>query len=103
MSVIPEDIRAKAFKIADGWAHDEEERIDLQADIARALIAERKAQRDRVVKMLTGIADVIEGHVESPTAALLTALADAVQNSDAPDETAPKPPLPTQPEGRVAP
>jgi hypothetical protein len=46
-SEIPRDIEMIAFKIADGWSHNDEERADMQADIQRALLAER----DRCAKV----------------------------------------------------
>lgn len=104
MSVIPEEVFSAAEAAFDkirllasvqgtGWGHEaiEWDSLAIARIIAEALMAERDAQRERVVKMLVGIADVLAGHmVNQATPELLKTLADAVLAFDLPDEAEPK-------------
>lgn len=63
----------------------------IPSHVAAAVIVERETQRDRVVKMLSGIADILAKNMTNKaTPELLRALAEAVKSSDSTD-------LPEQP------
>lgn len=84
MSEIPAEIDAIALEC---WGTLPPEAPGI-AHIAHALLAvrdaEREKQRDRVVKMLIGIADILSKRMtDTATPELLKALAEAVKSSDA--------------------
>jgi hypothetical protein len=83
MTDIPEDIRKRATQcFADvDFVDTVPEAIEI---IAQALTEERQTQRDRAVKILVGIADILAKRVtDNATPELLKALADAVNASEA--------------------
>lgn len=90
MSKIPEDIDKTATDIVRASCpEDQDPEWFLYEAIALALVAERQAQRDRVFKMLSGIADLLAKRmVDSATPELLKALAEAVNSSDEPEAAA---------------
>lgn len=85
MTDVPEDIRKKAQALAQ-QIDETTPRGTKTRLITEALMQERGAQRERVYRMLSGIADLLAKRMtDSATPELLKALADAVNASDEPE------------------